>query len=120
MSHDHHHEHATVFTANRDLLFDDEISEQDLKIKIGEILSDIATSLKKEGCTLIGHIKGQLDAQEEGTIYFSLTTFNGSPRFKSEIKTSIIQVKLTINIIVYGILGKSVENIFKQEFGKYF
>jgi hypothetical protein len=116
MSHDRHHEHAAAFAAKRSLSFDGAISESEFKIKTEKFLDVIVSSLKDEGCTLIGHIKGQLDAGENGTLFFGLTTFNGPPRFKGEIKGSIIRAELTINIIVYGIIEESVENLFKKAF----
>ncbi len=119
MSHDHHHEHAAAFAAKRDLSFNSGTSESELKIKTEEFLAVITSSLKEKGCTLIGHIKGQLDAGDNGTLFFGLTTFNGQPRFKGSVKTSIIQVELTINIIVYGVSEDVVGDIFKQAFGNY-
>ncbi len=118
MSHDHN-ENPSVYSEKTTMPFDVKISKAELKTKAESFLLAITIELKDKGCTLIGHIKGQFDAGENGTLFFSVTDFNEVPRFKSDIKGSIIQVDLTINVIVYGVTEGLIENIFNNAFSDF-
>ena len=66
-------------------------------------LATYAGALRDAGCTMIGHIKGMVDGQGSESLFFSLTSLEGKPRFKGEIAQPEPALRLSINVIVAGI-----------------
>ncbi|MBN2062025.1 MAG: hypothetical protein JW882_16570 [Deltaproteobacteria bacterium] len=91
-----------------------------MKTKTDMFLYELTEALRQNGCTLIGHIKGFVNAKDKGHLMFSITSFKEGPRFKGEITGTISSAILTVNIIVYGIGQKNIETIFKKAFDKHF
>ncbi len=95
-------------------------SVKELKASMDIFLNDVTCALQDNGCKLIGHIKGLLDAHKNGHLFFSITSFEEKPQYKGELTGKIEKVKLTINIIVYGVEKKQVESIFSEKLTQYF
>lgn len=86
-----------------------EISE-----RIDAFLSDLMNFLRDNGCKLIGHIKGLLDAADRGQLFFSITSFDEAPRYKGGIDGQIAEAELSINVIVYGIDQEPIETAVRK------
>jgi hypothetical protein len=78
------------------------------------LLSGLAGSLRQVGCPLIGHIKGMLETGEESRIYFSLTTFQGPPRFNGQLVGTSAHGRLLVNVIAYGVEMSVLEDIVHE------
>ncbi len=115
----HHHFDPAVFAREIGLIFDPPVEMIALTSTLEDFLSDLSSSLKLKGCTLIGHIKGLIAAGEKGHLVFSVTSFKESPRFNGEIRNEIYEALLTINIIVYGVDAATVDAVFHESFQRH-
>jgi hypothetical protein len=77
--------------------------------RLRDFLGGLLSSLRDGGCTLIGHVKGAVDAGDVGQAYFSVTSFGGVPRIKGSLDGPIGRCLFTLNVIVFGIDQPSVE-----------
>jgi hypothetical protein len=102
------------------LRFDEAIPPIELKSRTAFLLSELAGGLEANGGRLIGHVKGLIDADEKGHLLFSLTSFEMGARFKGEIVGGVTEAVLTINLIVYGIDEKIVEEMLEEAFTRHF
>ncbi len=66
-------------------------------------LLDLARSLETEGCRLIGHIKALVQGVPEGHLYASLVSVEQGTSLRGELPEEVEEVRLTINVIVYGV-----------------
>jgi len=105
-----------AFSCRMEIPFDSGIPGTELEAKISLFLSELTRGLRKQGCRLIGHIKGLMDAGKSGHLMFSITSFDETVNFKGEIKQDVIMATLTLNIIVYGIEKRDVDTLFRNAF----
>ncbi len=115
-----HEAHATACAQEVKLTLKVPLSASELQVKIDAFLSELTISLQGDGCTLIGHVKGLLEVEENGHLFFSITSFEEKARYKGELTGEIAGGKLTINVIVYGVEQRSVERAIQQGFRRHF
>jgi len=113
-------EHPTACSIQVGLEFGARMQAAEIRTRIGVFLSDLTSFLEDNGCRLIGHIKGLLDAGAGGQLFFSVTSFEDNPRYKGEIDGEISEAMLSINVIIYGVGEESVERAIHERLGKQF
>jgi hypothetical protein len=113
-------EHPTACSTQVVLELDNQIRAAEIQKSLESFLTDLMHFLQENGCKLIGHIKGLLDAGERGQLFFSITSFNENPRYKGEIGGEIPVATLSINAIVYGIGERTVEQAIQECLGRRF
>lgn len=86
-------------------------SEEEIRSALDSFLLDLTVSLRGHGCSLIGHIKGILEAGENGHLFFSVTSFEEQTRFKGALAGSCQKMNLTLNVIVYGVDGERINEL---------
>ena len=114
------HAHPTACARRWRLSFAEAVSSIDLESRTDSLLCELAGGLEARGARLIGHIKGLVDADENGHFLFSLTSFEEGARFKGEMTGEIAEAVLTINVIAYGIAERTVEQMLEEAFIRYF
>jgi hypothetical protein len=114
------HAHPTACACKWRLTFDDAIPAIDLNSRTALLLSELCGGLGQNGGSLVGHIKGMIDADEKGRLLFSITSFEEGARFKGEMVGRITEAILTINVIVYGIEEEFVEKVLEEAFARHF
>jgi hypothetical protein len=115
-----HEAHATAHAQEVKLALKVPLSASELRGRIDAFLSELTISLQGDGCTLIGHIKGLLEVEEDGHLFFNITSFEGKARYKGELTGEIAGGKLTINVIVYGVEQRSVERAIQEGLRRHF
>ena len=85
--------------------------------QLAEILSNIAGDLEIAACKAIGHIKAVAKADEGGYLMVSVTSTGKTPDIKGRLPARISQLKIALNVIVYGINLNTVEAIVDARFG---
>jgi hypothetical protein len=110
----------TAFSRKWRLTFDDVVPPIELNSRIARLLSEFIAGLEKKGGTLVGHIKGLVDADEHGHLLFSVTSFEEGARFKDQMVGGISEAALTINVILYGIEEEIVERMLEEAFIRHF
>lgn len=116
----HHHHRAPVFHAapqpsvyalQADLRRVAAASQEgeELVERLREFLHALLCALHDGGCSLIGHVKGMVDADDRGRVFFSVTSFRGPPHVTGAIGGSLGSCRLTLNVIVFGIEESAIE-----------
>jgi hypothetical protein len=82
--------------------------------KVSLVLARLTGRLKEHGCALIGHIKAYLDSTGDGGILFSVTAFGQEPQCTGEITGDILNAKLILNVVVFGISEKLVKETVEE------
>ena len=114
MSHAGHELHPTVCAQEVGLAFKVPLLADELQGRIDAFMSALTSSLQDDGCKLIGHIKGLLQVEGNGHLFFSVTSFGEKASYKGELPHDISKAKLTINVIVYGVEQESVERMVRE------
>lgn len=86
-------------------------SEEEIRSAVDSFLLDLTVSLRGHGCRLIGHIKGILEAGENGHLFFSVTSFEQRTRFKGTLSGRCHKMDLALNVIVYGVDGERINEL---------
>ncbi len=86
--------------------------------QLAEILRNIAEDLELAACKAIGHIKAVVKAAEGGYLMVSVTATGKTPDIKGRLPARISQLKIALNVIVYGINLNTVEAIVDARFGE--
>jgi hypothetical protein len=109
-----HEVHPTVSAQEVNLTLKVPLSASELLGRIDAFMSGLTCSLQADGCKLIGHIKGLLEVEGNGHLFFSITSFEDKVRYRGELTHEIARAKLTINVIVYGVEQRSVERAVRE------
>lgn len=104
----------TAYALQSTLSLPGSLSETGLRKGVDAFLAELTRSLRAQGCRLIGHIKGILETEEKGHLFFSVTSFDQKTRFKGGLTGEYEKIDLTLNVIVYGIGSGEVEQLVRQ------
>jgi hypothetical protein len=91
-----------------------------LEERVGAFFSGLLEFLYREGCRLIGHVKGLIQPEEGGFLMVSTTSFQSKPGIKGNLPDRISNAHLTLNVIVYGVSEEKIREFVEQETGKVF
>jgi hypothetical protein len=83
--------------------------EAELRRRLDGFLAEFTRSLRERGSSLIGHIKGMLEAEGTGHLFFSVTSFEERPRYKGGLSGRQEKLSLALNVIVYGVGTEEIE-----------
>jgi hypothetical protein len=78
--------------------------------KIGEITSNIIDFLKQKGCREIGHIKFISTTDGEDYLQYSVQDIKRGPRIQGILRKTFEKIKVTLNIIEFGVAEKDIDN----------
>jgi hypothetical protein len=92
-----------VYAGRTRLSFDPPAAGAEILADVAGSLQTLAARLAADGCVLIGHIKGSLDAGEQGRAAFSLTAPGDDPRWAGALSQPIALLDVTLNVIVFGV-----------------
>ena len=113
-------EHPTTCSMQIAIEYDNRLKAAKISKRLDNFLTDLTNFLRDNGCTLIGHIKGLIDAEDRGQLFFSITSFDEAIRYKGEIDGEIAKVELSINVIVYGVEETPIEKAITKFLTKQF
>jgi hypothetical protein len=99
----------TAYSLKKELNFSSPVDQKSIMERVQTFLLDLKLCLKNSGCQLIGHIKGIVDANEQGFLAFSITSFDEDVHYKGEINGRIKYATFLLNVIVYGVDQESIE-----------
>lgn len=86
------------------------VTKEDFIKKISEITKNIIDFLKKKGCREIGHIKFISTTDGEDYLQFSVLDFGKEPRIQGILRKTFEKIKLTLNIIEFGVDKEDIDN----------
>lgn len=91
------------------------ITKEDFVKKIGEIATNILHFLKKNGCKKLGHIKFISTTDGEDYLQLSILDMDQKPVVKGMLKKTFEKIKLTLNIIEFGVHKEDISNKINEE-----
>ena len=94
------------------------VTKEDFIKKIEEIAKNIIDFLKKNGCREIGHIKFISTTDGEDYLQFSVQGISNEPRIQGILRKTFAKIKLTLNIIEFGVRREDIDNEVNREMKK--
>jgi hypothetical protein len=91
------------------------VTKEDFIKKIGEISKNLIKYLKNNGCTEIGHIKFISTTDGEDYLQFSVNDISKKPIIKGILRKTFEKIKLTLNIIEFGVDRDKIDNMAETE-----
>ena len=91
------------------------ITKEDFVKKIGGIAANILRFLKKNGCKKLGHIKFISTTDGEDYLQLSILDMDQKPIVKGMLKKVFGKIKLTLNIIEFGVNKEDINNKINEE-----
>jgi hypothetical protein len=112
------HHSPTIFAGEFSVRFPSPVTDRELKGKISAFFSGLLDFLFREGCRLIGHIKGLVLTEEKGLLLVNITSFRTQDAFKGNLPGLTSKASLTLNVIVFGVSEEKIRSFVEQEVQK--
>ena len=113
MDHEHGgHEHLShvpdaarpaVYAARATVTFAPPVHADQLESVVAGFFEALAGGLATAGCTLVGHVKGTIQAPGRGDLAFHATTLGARPAVTGGLAGLAGEAVLTVNVIVFGV-----------------
>ena len=91
------------------------VAKEDFIKKIGEIARNIINFLKKNGCKQLGHVKLISTTDGEDYLQLSVLDIAQKPQIKGMLRKTFEKIKLTFNIIEFGVCEEEIDNKITEE-----
>jgi len=91
------------------------IAKEDFIKKIIEITESMLLYLKNNGCEKLGHLKLISTTNGEDYLQISVADIAKKPAIKGMLKKTFAKIKLTLNIIEFGVSKKDIVNKIDEE-----
>ncbi|MEW6400001.1 MAG: hypothetical protein AB1503_12715 [Bacillota bacterium] len=89
------------------------VPPQRLRAAVEEFVAHLLGWLRRQGCPLVGHIKGLLDT-DAGMLGFSVTSLEERVRWRGNVTGAVAAVTVTLNAIVYGVPEELLAEAVKE------
>ena len=108
-------DNSVILTKNIILSFPKAVSKDDFVVKIKEIAGNLVTFLKHKGCSQLGHIKFISTTDGEDYLQLSILDIDESPKVDGILKKTFEKIKLTLNVIVFGVKKEDINQKILEE-----
>jgi hypothetical protein len=92
-----------VYAARAAVAFEPPMRADQLESVVTRFLEALSAELARAGCTLVGHIKGTVEARGQGDLAFHATTLGARPAVTGGLAGLAADAVLTVNVIVFGV-----------------
>jgi hypothetical protein len=106
---------SIILTKNLVLTFQKPISNEDFVNKIREFANNVILYLKNNGCNHLGHIKFISTTNGEDYLQLSVLDMEEKPKINGILKKTFEKIKLTLNVIVFGIKKEDINKKITEE-----
>jgi len=106
---------SIILTKNLVLTFKKPISNEDFVNKIKEFANNVILYLKNNGCNHLGHIKFISTTNGEDYLQLSVLDIEEKPKINGILKKTFEKIKLTLNVIVFGIKKEDINQKITEE-----
>ena len=106
---------SIILTKNLVLTFQKPISNEDFVNKIREFANNVILYLKNNGCNHLGHIKFISTTNGEDYLQLSVLDMEEKPKINGILKKTFEKIKLTLNVIVFGIKKEDINQKITEE-----
>lgn len=104
---------AAVFAARASVTFEPPARCDQLDSVVGRFFAVLWSGLAGAGCTLVGHVKGSLNADDCVDLTFHATVLGAAPAVSGVSPGAVEQALLTVNVIVFGVDERSLPAIVR-------
>ena len=94
------------------------VAKEDFLKKISEIAKNIINFLKENGCRKLGHLKFIFTTDGEDYLQFSILDISQKPQISGILRKTFNKIKVTLNIIEFGVDKEIVEDYTNKEIEK--
>jgi len=91
------------------------IAKEDFIKKIVEITESMLLYLKNNGCEKLGHLKLISTTNGEDYLQISVADIAKKPAIKGMLNKTFVKIKLTLNIIEFGVSKEDITNKIDEE-----
>ncbi len=106
---------SVILTRRVTITSSNPVVKEDFIEKMKEINSNIIDFLKKNGCSKLGHIKFISTTDGEDYLQLSVLDMKDKPQINGILKKTFGKIKLTFNIIEFGVARELIENKISEE-----
>jgi hypothetical protein len=106
---------SIILTKNLVLTFQKPVSNEDFVNKIREFANNVILYLKNNGCNHLGHIKFISTTNGEDYLQISVLDMEEKPKINGILKKTFEKIKLTLNVIVFGIKKEDINQKITEE-----
>lgn len=106
---------SIILTKNLVLTFQKPVSNEDFVNKIREFANNVILYLKNNGCNHVGHIKFISTTNGEDYLQLSVLDMEEKPKINGILKKTFEKIKLTLNVIVFGIKKEDINQKITEE-----
>ncbi|MBM3706886.1 MAG: hypothetical protein FJW69_00880 [Actinobacteria bacterium] len=106
---------SIILTKNVILTFPRAVTKEDFITKIKELASNVIAYLKNNGCDKLGHIKFISTTDGEDYLQLSILDMDKKPKVDGILRKTFEKIKLTLNVIVFGIKKEDINNKISEE-----
>lgn len=92
-----------VYAARAAVAFEPPVHADQLESAVTGFFGELSDGLAGAGCSLVGHIKGIVEAPGRGDLAFHATTLGARPAVTGGLAGMATDAVLTINVIVFGV-----------------
>ena len=109
---------SVIFNKNIILTFSKPVTKEDFILKIKEIVKDIINFLRGNGSNHLGHIKFISTTNGEDYLQVSVLDINQDPKVEGFLKKAFEKIKITLNIIAFGVKKEEIDKKLDEELEK--
>ena len=106
---------SIILTKNVILSFPKAVNKEDFITKIKEFAGNVIAYLKSNGCNHLGHIKFISTTDGEDYLQLSVLDMDQLPKIDGILRKTFEKIKLTLNVIVFGIRKEDINNKITEE-----
>lgn len=92
-----------VYAARAAVTFAPPVHADQLESVVARFCEALSDGLAGAGCTLVGHVKGAVQAPGRGDLAFHATTLGARPAVTGGLAGLAADAVLTVNVIVFGV-----------------
>ncbi len=108
-------DNSIILNRNVVFSFPKAVSKEIFIKKIKEFADNIIDFLKKSGCNNLGHIKFISTTNGEDYLQLSVLDIEKGPRVDGILRKTFEKIKLTLNVIVFGVEKEFIDNKINEE-----
>ena len=106
---------STILNRNVIFTFQEAVTKEIFVKKIKEFANNMIDFLKNSGCNNLGHIKLISTTDGEDYLQLSVLDIDKSPKVDGILKKTFEKIRLTLNVIVFGVEKEYIDNKVTEE-----
>lgn len=111
-------QNSVIFNRNITLTFSKPVQKDDFVSRIKDLIISIVDSIRDGGANQLGHIKFITTTNGEDYLQISVLDIDQKPKVEGFLRKAFEKIKITLNVIAFGIKKEELECRFSEEIDK--